>query len=224
MKLIAIALLLFGSCSFPVAAEVAVPLLIKDNTLIESSDGEMSNGQGPAFFVGRTKQPKGSLRRGLVAFDIAESVPVGSTITGVDLSLHVVRSAGGNEPVVVHRLLTAWGEGASRSEGGVGAVAAVGDATWLQSMDGSTSWQAPGGDYIARYSATAVIGSDGAQHWPSTEALVSDVQLWLDHPVRNHGWILIGDEERPGTAKAFASGENTEAGKRPVLTITYVLP
>ena len=51
----------------------------KDNTLYEyvPADGDRSNGIGDHFFAGKTGM--GYIRRGVLAFDIAGSVPPGST-------------------------------------------------------------------------------------------------------------------------------------------------
>ncbi len=55
----------------------------RDNILIENSTEDLSNGIGPSFFVGRTNQSSNSIRRGLIAFDIADAIPAGSTVTEV---------------------------------------------------------------------------------------------------------------------------------------------
>jgi hypothetical protein len=55
----------------------------------------------------------------------------------------------------------------------------------------------------------------------STNHLVQDVRLWWSAPERNFGWILIGDETTPQTAKSFASRESPEPALRPVLEVTY---
>src|SRR4029453_9222198 len=64
---------------------------IKDNTLYEydPTEGDVSNALGNHFFAGETGM--GELRRGVLAFDIAGSVPAGSTILGVTLSLNLWR-------------------------------------------------------------------------------------------------------------------------------------
>src|SRR6266481_8319022 len=61
----------------------------KDNTLYEydPADGDTSNALGLHFFAGKTAM--GELRRGVLAFDIAGSIPAGSTITGVTLSMNI---------------------------------------------------------------------------------------------------------------------------------------
>ena len=47
---------------------------------------------------------------------------------------------------------------------------------------------------------------------------------WLKHPEKNFGWILIGDETEPQTAKTFASRENPDETLRPLLEVEYSLP
>src|SRR3990172_8140426 len=54
--------------------------------------------------------------------------------------------------------------------------------------------------------------------------MVADVQDWLDNPAANFGWIVMGNEGTVETAKRFDSKENTTAGNRPSLTITYTPP
>ena len=54
--------------------------------------------------------------------------------------------------------------------------------------------------------------------------MVEDTQSWLDHPERNHGWLLQGDEDRPTTVKRFDSREHPETANRPVLRIDFVPP
>src|SRR5881398_1855393 len=64
----------------------------KDNTLYEydPAEGDHSNGAGFHFFAGETAM--GELRRGVLAFDIAGTIPAGSTITGVSLSMNMSRT------------------------------------------------------------------------------------------------------------------------------------
>ena len=58
----------------------------------------------------------------------------------------------------------------------------------------------------------------------STNHLVQDVRLWNSAPQQNFGWIVIGDETTPQTAKSLASRESPEPSVRPVLEVTYRLP
>ena len=90
----------------------------RDNTLFEYAGVDLSNGAGPAFFAGRTKQAQGSIRRGLIFFDLAGSgIPPNALVTQVTLQLHLSDSNIGPQNVTLHRLLADWGEGSSFSQG-----------------------------------------------------------------------------------------------------------
>ena len=64
----------------------------KDNTLYEYDPdiGDLSNALGMHFFAGKTAM--NTLRRGVLAFDIAGNIPPGSTITAASLSAHMSRT------------------------------------------------------------------------------------------------------------------------------------
>src|SRR5437870_1837991 len=81
----------------------------KDNTLDEydPAQGDHSNGAGFHFFAGETAMSE--LRRGVFAFDIAGSIPPGSTITGVTLSLNCSRVFSDTARTIeLHKLLADW--------------------------------------------------------------------------------------------------------------------
>jgi MYXO-CTERM domain-containing protein len=54
--------------------------------------------------------------------------------------------------------------------------------------------------------------------------MTADVQGWVDNPASNHGWILIGNESGPFTAKRFESRENGILALRPKVTVHYTPP
>ena len=201
---------------------------VKDNTLYEDAAGARSNGSGEYLFVGATNTP--SLRRALVAFDVSGTVPAGATVTAVRLTF-VLSKASSFDPhqVSLHRALADWGEGDSDAlvNEGNGASAAPGDATWLDRFFDTETWQNEGGDFAAEPSARLVVaGFDrragfGPYTWSSTDALVADVQAWLDDPASNFGWAVIGVEEGQRTSKRFNSRENKNLELRPVLTVEY---
>jgi hypothetical protein len=197
----------------------------KDNTLYENATGGVSNGAGPTFFVGNTNQLSGSLRRALVAFPVADSIPPGSTILSASLTLHMSRTnaAAPSATVELHRALADWGEGTSVGDanGGAGAAAATGDATWVHRFFGATSWSTPGGDFDGQSDASKSVGAVDFYTWESTGRMVSAVQQWLDNPASNFGWVILGDEEGTATAKRFDSRENIDPSVRPRLAVTY---
>ena len=212
----------------PVLAATVELTPIQDNTLFEvparaeEGVGELSNGAGSYLFAGRILT--GELRRALIAFDIAGSLPAGATITQVTVTLEMSKTIAGGTPVGLHRLLADWGEGDSDAGGeeGAGAPAQPGDATWFHTFYATSLWISPGGDFIGSPSATQSVGGEGSYTWDSTPDLVADVQSWLDSPATNFGWLVLGDESTPPTAKRFNSRENGSGA--PTLTITYQAP
>src|SRR6058998_1843099 len=169
---------------------------IKDNTLYEydPAEGDVSNALGFHFFAGETAM--GELRRGVLAFDIAGSIPPGSTITGVTLSLNCSRVFNDTARTVeLHKLLADWGEGTSDAPGeeGDGAPATPNDATWRHRSFDTIFWTTEGGDFSATASASQSVGTVGVYTWSSSQ-MRADVQSWLDDPASNFGWLVLGDE------------------------------
>jgi len=216
------ALLLLGGA---LLADTITLVPVADNTLYLSETGHLSNGSGVHIFAGLTSID--SLRRCLLRFDVAGSLPPGATITAVELRMLVSKtSTTVPKAVSLHRALAAWGEGASDAGGeeGEGAFTEPGDATWLHRFHPSTFWAAPGGDFEPTPSATVNIGFVGAYAWTSTAALVADVQGWLDGPAANHGWLVKGTESGVQNAKRFNSRENSDPSSRPMLVIEFTAP
>lgn len=193
---------------------------IRDNTLIEDLGGSFSNGAGEWIFAGRTQL--GSTRRGVIAFDVAGSVPVGAVIESVWLTLHMSMSEADSRTVELHRLLADWGEGTSSGRGSGGA-STLGDVTWIHRFFPTELWDSPGGDFEPAVSAAVSVGDTGSYTWGPTPQMGADVQGWLDSPSSNFGWLLKGDEAIRST-KRFDSRENSVAADRPVLTVEYSMP
>lgn len=192
----------------------------KDNTLYEfdPDDGDHSNGAGFHFFAGETAMSE--LRRGVLAFDIAVSIPHGSIITSVTLSMNMSRTISETPRIVeLHKLLADWGEGTSHAPGeeGDGAPATTNDATWRHRFFDTIFWAMQGGDFSATVSASQVVGPVGQYTWSSAQ-MVADVQSWLDNPSSNFGWLVLGDESTNATSKRF---DTRESASPPVLTIEY---
>ena len=192
----------------------------KDNTLYEydPAEGDHSNGAGFHFFAGENGM--GELRRGVLAFDIAGTIPAGSTITAVSLTMNMSMTPAGALTVELHKLLADWGEGTSHAPMGEGdgAPATPNDATWRHRFFDTIFWTMQGGDFSATVSASQSVGGVGQYTWSSAQ-MVADVQLWLDSPTSNFGWLVLGDETASATAKRF---DTRESASPPVLTIQYI--
>jgi hypothetical protein len=224
-----IALLLATSTSLAVTVEIGA----SQDTMTQNDDDRGSNGAGIHFCVGRTGQP--ATRRALMKFNIAAaSIPPGSTIDAVTLRLYETEQAGGGTASFgLHRLTNDWGEGNSNAPDGEckGTSAQLNDATWRYRFydpddePGSPQWNTLGGDYISTASAsTNVPSSNGNKFWSSAQ-MATDVQMWLDNPGTNFGWLLRrASEGGSGNALRFASRQNGSSSQRPLLTIDYTPP
>ncbi len=197
---------------------------VRDATLYEDENGATASGSGPALIAGRTATD--SLRRALIAFDLT-FIPPGSTILGATLTLNVTRIPPNGGPVTstLHRVSSAWGEGASIDEGpgGIGTIALTGDATWFYTFFETTPWSTPGGDFVATPSASLVLDDVGSYTWGDTGTL-ADARAWHADPATNHGWLLRVDESVTRTARRFESRESPELALRPFLLVTYTPP
>jgi len=203
-------------------SSVATLIAARDNT-IYAHDGNLSNGAGTGMFAGADRQSR--IKRALVYFAIADSIPANATIDSVKLTMSMSRTTGGTVTVSLLRLQAAWGEGTSdagRGEGG-GTQATTGDATWTHRFFNTDSWATPGGDFSQTPSATAQVGGNGMYTWGSTQQMVTDVQDWLDDSSQNFGWIIRGDEATARTSKRFDTREQAIASNRPMLTVYYTL-
>lgn len=197
----------------------------RDNTLYEDPAGAISNGQGQYLFVGTNSS--GAARRALLAFDVAAAVPARARIVDVRLTM-VVRqsSAAAVTSASLHRATTLWGEGASIGSGneGGGAPALLGDATWTHAVYPTVTWANLGGDYVAAPSSVAGMPAVGSFTFEKTEAMLADVQDWLDGQP-NFGWLVRSDELVSGTARRIDSSDNlTATALVPTLTVTYLPP
>lgn len=215
------AMLLIGRSSYGDTANIGA---VKDNTLIEDPGGTFSNGAGPGFFSGRIGSPTNSIRRGLIAFDIAGNVPPGSTINSVTLTLNMSMTNAGPETINLHRVLADWGEGTSSSPGGSGAPSTTGDATWIHTFYPGSFWTSSGGDFAPTSSGSQVVDQIGTYTFGPIAAMTADVQSWLDTPAGNFGWELVGNEGAPSTVKRFDTRENSNPALRPMLTVDYTAP
>jgi hypothetical protein len=196
----------------------------RDSTLIEHPDGALANGSGPFFFIGRTAQRENSVRRTLLRFDIAAALPEMAIIESASLTLFMASSNPEMREIRLHRLLADWGEGASSASGGGGRPSEVADSTWIHTFYETEFWLHSGGQFVGRENAKLDLAGSAFYTWESKNHLVQDVRLWASNPGRNFGWILIGDETTPQTAKSFASRENPDLSLRPALQVTYRLP
>jgi hypothetical protein len=214
-----------------VPASVAVDIAaLKDNTIYSNAAAgptQLSNGMGDQIVSGRAQGSCGGAvvgdRRALIEFDVASAVPAGATILTAVLELTTVPEPAtptGSHSMSIHPVEFEWGEGASSAaNGGSGATALIGDATWTHRFHNTQTWNVNGGDFGAA-SASTIVNAQGTYSW-SGVGVVSDVQGWLDAPASNHGWLLLGNEAAR-SAKRFHSKDG--GATPPRLRVTYEPP
>jgi len=182
-----------------------------------------------AWMTAGTTQ-NGPRTRGLMMFDIAGSIPPGATINSVSLTVEVTgQPVDGDAPsnFGLHRMLVGWNEGAgSGNPPSLGRPALPGETTWNERLTGLAVWGAPGGlagvDFISQFSSdTFIYGVNFSPYlFDSTSRLVADVQLWLDQPAQNFGWMLMTQSENEiFSARRFASRE--DVFRAPLLQIDF---
>jgi len=211
-------LLLFVAIRGDVFADTVVLAPQKDNTLYQDPKGFLSNGQGVYFFSGRIAA--GTLRRGLVAFDLT-SIPPTATITAVTITMYLSKTHGGSAATSLSKMSRDWGEGASDAgePGGAGIQSETNDATWIHTFYNTSFWTTIGGDFSPTSSATTTVSAVNMTYTWSGSGLVADVQAWVSNPASNFGWVVRGNETTDGKAQRFNSGENTS--NPPQLTVTF---
>ncbi|HEX7878827.1 MAG TPA: DNRLRE domain-containing protein [Candidatus Eisenbacteria bacterium] len=203
------------------AAVVRIPAS-HDNTLYApAADTLSSNGSGPYLFAGRNGQ--GNVRRALLFFPVADSLPAGAIIDSVELRFTVSQVSNATpRSLLVRRVLASWGEGGSSAPGGAGARPEPGDATWQHRFFPGDEWTNPGGDLAPLPSAASDPGVAGL-HVLEGPGLVADVAGWLDAGI-NAGWAVLGDEFEDNSARRINSRENAGSDTRPELVVIYRLP
>ena len=202
------------------------------------SENYPSNNFGKLGFANAGTTQNLTKNRALFKFDIAGTLPKGSKIDSASLVLAVTRAPADGftfSDFGLHRVLRDWAEGnkttpANNQNAGTGALATTNEATWFYRFAFTTNtWAAPGAgatnDYVPAVSSSQTIYGliDSPYTFASTALSVADVQLWLDKPATNFGWILITFAESDlFTARRFGSHEDTN--NAPQLLVDYTPP
>ena len=201
--------------SFLSISLATIPLVSAAETTIQpsSADSYMNEGAKDTNYGGQTyievssKPSAWGNARGILKFDLS-SIPSGSTITSVTLSLYLYSTRGYDRTFGIHKVTKNW------TESGV---------TWNK-YDGTNNWTTSGGDYEATASATVTAGAvwNIWVDW-SSSTLVSDVQGFVNNPSTNFGWIIKDQTEGSSNQDwvRFYSKEYTGTTLRPKLEVTY---
>lgn len=210
-------LALMAHCS-ALAQQSASLVPVADTTLQEAFP-DNNFGGGSTFTSGGRNM--GGRARALLKFDLATALPAGATILSATLSLTVTAANGPGSTFQLHRVLADWGEGSGSDFGG-GTLGGTGEATWNNRLGPGTPWATAGGDFVSAPSASTAINLPG-QYTFGGSGMVSDLQMWLDQPGTNFGWLLRSEDEPiPGTIRRFAG--RLDENNFPVLQITFTVP
>jgi uncharacterized repeat protein (TIGR01451 family) len=154
-------------------------------------------------------RPESSKQRiSLVRFDLS-SIPLGATINSATIGFNV-QNTGSGFNANVHRLLTAWDEGA---------------ATWNDSNGTATGdWASSGGvfgsnDYAATVEGTVSLAAGGFQ----TASVTGLVRDWVENGLPNYGLALIGSAAATDRAELYHS-EDSDPLNHPYIQISWTLP
>jgi hypothetical protein len=220
--------LFLGLGSITCALSNSVALISSADTTLTEGAPTNNLGREPFFNVGTTEHL--SRNRGLFRFDLT-GIPPASTLLSASLILQVVHEPNnGFEPseMDLHRMLRDWGEGYEETtvSPGLGRPATTNEATWNSPFAFTgLAWAQPGAAIGIDYAAAAsdsvfVYGVADSPYVFSSTNLLTDLQIWVDNPAANFGWLLISTAEgSPFTARRFGSRE--EPGSEPTLEIEY---
>lgn len=228
------------------SASTNITLLPVQDSPIYADDGVStftfatnSNGAGETLFVGTNGT--GSARRSLIQYDLSV-LPQGSVITDAKLTLFCDREPGDeNETLSLHTVLEAWSTGTSNSDAlgtpGQGAPAESGDSTWYYRSWPSSDypdglkWSTAGASFDRDVLASQQVGplsvggnQNSVYSW-SSAAMVEDLNVWLNNPAMNFGWIMTGNEIQTRSVKRFISSEGrVNNWLKPNLILTVDIP
>lgn len=196
-----VAFALAGSAFYTQATTVT--LLPTADTSLRSSAPDDPLGNSNPLLVGVAKSPATVTNHSLLKFDFS-SIPANATITGATLTVTIYRSNTEPSNYDLNRVLVDWNEY---------------EATW-NNRNASTPWLLGGAqsgtEFVTMPSVTAQV--DDAIF--SSAGMIADVQLWVNNPGTNYGWIMIATGEVTGTGKQLGSRESDSP---PSLTIDYTL-
>ncbi|MBN1505860.1 MAG: PQQ-dependent sugar dehydrogenase [Sedimentisphaerales bacterium] len=217
LGILCVVILSWPRCSLAAAAN----LTVVEDTFINS--GSPGNNAGATGWFDAGRDGVGGVRRGLLRFDLS-GIPAGSTVTSATLQLTAVKIPN-NNPVNstfdLFRMLASWKEGAKG--GSNGSAATAGETTWNARLLGTANWTAPGArsDAAATASASTAVGAvDNAKYSWTGPGLVADVQLWVNDPAQNFGWLLTSRAE--GSSRSVRGFTSRQGGAGAgTLTVVY---
>ncbi len=180
-----------------VSSRETITLAPPDDTRLFSGAPTTNYGQDAFLHVGAN-----DTSRSVLHFDLGGINPTYG-IESAKLQLYVDAFGGGGSPanLAAYELTTGFAENS---------------ATW------NTPWVKKGGDF-APPALTAPISMSSVGKWVEFD-VTPWVQGWFEDASTNHGVLLQLVNQTSFTYYRFASGENWDAGHRPILSVTVTKP
>lgn len=157
--------------------------------------------------------------RVLVRFDLSP-LPADAVLTSAKLRFTVTQAGPTSPPTPfeLRRVLADWGEGNKP-----GLAATIGEATWMARFNQQFLWASGGGlqgvDFSSNASAVASLGAAGDIAEFGSAGIIADLNRWRTNAAANFGWVMLAQNEPPGSGKQVGSRENS--GSAPALELTY---
>jgi len=202
-------------CSQAAVADIITNFPVADTDL-QKANPTNNFGSSPDMVAGGLGMNSGlDVRRILLKFDFSGQIPPQAIINSATVTVNVIdhlpgSGTGPDSTFDLRRVLQDWREM---------------EATW-NNWSSTNAWNTPGaagaGDSISAASSTVFISGLGSYVFPSTAALVADVQNYVANPGTNFGWLLMSESEAPQTARHFASREDPV--NTPYIVVDYSPP
>src|SRR5882724_6273685 len=184
---------------------------------IEQHSPDLNLGSATMVVAGALGASAGfEIRRALFQFNLQRQIPASSTINSVTLRVSVVFKlplSPASSNFDLRRMLQPWAEN---------------EVTWNSRLSG-VQWDTPGAsapsDGAGVASSSVLVVGLGNYTFPSTPALVADVQAWVNDPTSSFGWLLLSEKETtPRTARHFATREDSVHSPQLVINFTPPSP
>jgi RHS repeat-associated protein len=186
--------------AFPVTLDPSAVLGAARDCFVDAGAASTSYCASGLLWVGTSSSRE---RRGLMAFDLAGTVPAGSFVQSATLNMYALyqTSPGVSKQIAVHRATSDWDNA----------------ATWTSRKAG-TSWTAPGGDYASADLDSQPIPAAGT--W-AQYSVTDAVDPWLNGSIQNQGFVITDDTSTVNNSVVFASSDHATSSNAPWLEIEY---
>ncbi|MCI0553771.1 MAG: DNRLRE domain-containing protein, partial [Anaerolineae bacterium] len=166
----------------------------------------LSDTPGTNYGSATTLSVDGSPDESALLYWNVTSIPVGSTVQSVNITVNVTNTSGASYEI--YELQRPWVEG---------------EATWNEHASGQ-SWEVAGagrpGDRGSTVLGVIIGSSPGLNTISFNSAGIAVVQSWVDHPSSNYGFI-VQDYINHTNRLNFSSREAGTVSNRPKLTVSY---